>query len=97
MANSRRSLEPPGPDARRRLLRAGIASAATGSVIYLLVMHLVFPQIAAHLSSAQVEWLGQALARHPAAVLAAVVCIAALLGLPVIGVFRWVHGPLTRR
>lgn len=85
-----------GPRERqRRLLRAVLASAATGVVIYLVVVLLALPELQARLTPAQVEWLRRAFVRHPAAVLGGISAIAALLGLPVLGVFRWVYGPLT--
>ena len=79
---------------QHRLLRAILASAATGCAIYLLVLHLALPELQARLTPAQIEWLRQAFLQHPAVVLGTVVAIAALLGLPVLGVFRWVFGPM---
>jgi hypothetical protein len=77
-----------------RLVRAVAASAVTGVAIYLLVMHIGLPALAAQLTEAQMAKLRQTFVEHPAMVLGAVVGIAAVLGLPVLGVFRWVYGPL---
>lgn len=56
-------------------------------------MHLLLPVLEARLTSAHVAWLRQASAQHPVAVLATIVLVAALLALPVLGVFRWVSAP----
>ncbi|HET9312660.1 MAG TPA: hypothetical protein VFO04_01555, partial [Nitrospira sp.] len=45
----------------------------------------------------QVEWLRGAMTDHLVAVLFAIVAIAALLGLPVLMVFRWAYGPMVGR
>ena len=67
------------PD-RRKLLRAVVASAAAGAVIYLLVMQWALPAVQARVTPAQVEWLRDAMKDHLVAVLFAIVAIAALLG-----------------
>jgi hypothetical protein len=79
---------------RRRLVRATVASAATGAAIYALVFRVVLPMIEARLTLAHVEWLRQAFDRHPTLALGAIVVIAAVLTLPVLGVFRLTYGPL---
>jgi hypothetical protein len=84
------------PDVRRRLLLATVASAATGGIIYGLVMHIVLPVVQAHLAPAHIEWLREAFADHPLVVLSVIVAFAAVLAAPVFGVFRWVYGPLIR-
>jgi hypothetical protein len=84
------------PEARRQLVRAMVASAAAGCVIYVLVTLVAFPLLQARLTGSQVEWLRQAFDRHPGAVLGAIAAVAALLALPVLGVFRWVYGPWSR-
>src|SRR5262245_37980 len=78
----------------RRLARAIAASAATGAVIYTLVIRVALPTLHARLTHADVDWLRQAFEQHPAAVLGAIAVIAAVLALPVLGVFRWTYGPL---
>ena len=85
------------PDMRHRLLLAVIASAATGGIIYLLVMHVVLPGVQARLTPADIEWLREAFTDHPLVVLSVIVVFAAVLAAPVLGVFRWVYGPLIRR
>jgi hypothetical protein len=82
---------------RRKLLRAVVASAAAGAVIYLLVMQWALPAVQARVTPAQVEWLRDAMKDHLVAVLFAIVAIAALLGLPVLMVFRWAYGPMVER
>ena len=85
------------PDMRRRLLLAIVASAATGGIIYLLVMHVVLPGVQARLTPAHIEWLREAFADHPLVVLGVITLMAAVLAAPVFGVFRWVYGPLILR
>jgi hypothetical protein len=82
---------------QRRLVRAILASAATGAAIYFLVMHVAFPALVARLTPAHIDALRQMFAQHPALVLIGIVCLSALLALPVLGVFRWVHGPFEFR
>jgi len=84
------------PDTRRRLLFATAASAATGGIIHVLVMHLLLPVVQAHLGPAHIKWLREAFADHPLVVLSVVGAFAALLAAPVLGVFRWVYGPMIR-
>jgi hypothetical protein len=93
MRLARRSLT---PEAQRQLVRAMVASAAAGCVIYVLVTLVVFPLLQARLTSRQVEWLGRAFDRHPGVLLGAIAVVAAVLALPVLGVFRWVYGPWRR-
>ena len=78
----------------RRLARAIAASAATGAAIYTLVIRVALPMVQARLTHAHVDWLRQAFDRHPTVMLGAIVVIAAVLALPVLGVFRLTHGPL---
>jgi uncharacterized membrane protein YedE/YeeE len=82
---------------RRRLARAVVASALTGVAMYLLVMHIVRPAVLAHITDAQVARLRQAVVERPAIVLGAIVGMCAVAGLPLLGVFRWVHGPFGSR
>ena len=82
------------PDMRRRLLLAITASAATGGIIYLLVMHILLPGLQARLTPVHIEWLREAFTNHPLMVLAVILLFAAVLAVPVLGVFRWVYGPL---
>jgi hypothetical protein len=82
------------PDARRRLLATFAASAITSVVIYTIAIRLVLPALEARVTRAQVEWLRRAFEQHPLMVLGAIVVLAAVLALPVLGVFRWVYGPL---
>ncbi len=80
---------------QRRLLRAVVASAATGGAIYLLVMHVALPALVVRLTPVQIAWLRQAFVQYPVAVLGGIIAVAAVLGLPVLGVFRWTYGPLS--
>jgi hypothetical protein len=64
------------PAQQWRLLRAIAASVITGAAIYLLVMHIGLPAIAAQLTDAQVARLRQAFVERPAIVLGAIVGIA---------------------
>ena len=82
---------------RRRLLLGIVASAFAGGIIYLLVMHVALPRIQARLTPAHIEWLREAFNDHPLVVLGVIVVFSAVLATPVIGVFRWVYGPLNRR
>jgi hypothetical protein len=93
----REAARPLTPEMQRRLVRALLASAVTGAVVYLLVMHLGLPALQARLTPSQIDWLREVWLRHPAAVLGAIVVAAALSGLPVLGAFRWVYGPLRLR
>ena len=85
------------PEIRRRLLLAIVASAATGVIIYVLVMHVVLPGVQAQLTPAHIEWLREAFTNHPVMVLAVIFLFAAVLAVPLLGVFRWVYGPLSPR
>ena len=82
---------------QRTLLLATVASAATGGVIYLLVMHILLPSLQAWLTPAHIEWLREAFADHPLMVLGVITLMAAVLAAPVFVVFRWVYGPLILR
>ena len=81
----------------RRMVRGILASAATGLLIYLLAIDVALPRIAGRLTGENREWLREAFLRHPVGILIAILGIAAILALPVLGVFRWVYGPLRRR
>jgi hypothetical protein len=90
---NRRMIQPP----QRRLIRAIVASAATGAALYLLVMHVVLPRVAERLTPAQIDFLRQAFAKHPVLVLGGILGLSALLALPVLGVFRWMYGPFGKQ
>ena len=81
----------------RRRLCAILASAATGVIIYLLVMHVVLPGAQARLTPGQIEWLREAFENHPVMVLSVIFVVASVLATPVLCVFRWVYGPLIQR
>jgi hypothetical protein len=74
-----------------------MASAVAEAVIYLLVMQWALPAVQTGVPHTQVEWLRDAMKDHVLAVLFAIVAIAAMLGLPVLVVFRWAYGPMLRR
>ena len=93
----REAARPLTPELRRRLVRALLASAITGTAVYLLVMHLGLPALQARLTPSQIAWLREVWQRRPAAVLVAIVVAAGLLAVPALGAFRWVYGPLRPR
>ena len=74
-----------------------MAIAAAGAVIYQLVMQWALPAVQTGVTHAQVEWLRDVMTDHLVAALFAIVAIAALLGLPVLMVFRWAYGPMVGR
>jgi len=80
----------------RRLARAIAASAATGTAVYVLVVRAALPLLETRLTRPQVDWLRQTFDAHPSAVLVTIAASAAVLALPVLGVFRWTYGPLRR-
>ena len=82
------------PEMRRRLLLALVASAATGVIIYVLVMHVVLPGMLARLTQVDIEWLRKAFTEHPLVVLGVILVFAAVLAAPVFVVFRWIYGPV---
>jgi len=84
------------PDVRR-VVRASLASCAAGLLIYLLVIHIALPRLADKLTPGNRQWLHDAFAQHTTVVLGAIAGIAAILALPVLGVFRWIYGPLRRK
>jgi hypothetical protein len=79
------------PAEQRRLLRAIVASAAVGVVVYPLTMYVALPELASRLSDDHVRWLRDAFVDHPVFVLVGILLIAGLLGLPVLAVFLWVY------
>ncbi len=85
------------PETQRWLFRAIVASAVTGGAIYVLAIHVVLPALASRFTPAQIGWFRQAFVHHPLPVLGGIVAVAAVLGLPVLGVFRWAYGPLNTR
>ena len=85
------------PEMRRRLLLAIAASAVTGGIIYLLVIHAVLPGVQAWLTPAHIEWLREAFTNHPLMVMGIIFVFAALAATPVLAVFRIIYGPLMRR
>jgi hypothetical protein len=78
----------------KRLARAYGAAAATGLVIYVLVIRLALPALVARLSAGQVDALRAAFATHPYAVMSGILVVAAVLALPVLIAFRLVYGPV---
>lgn len=92
MSAERAAADGPGG---QRLALAMLASAVTGVVIYWLVVVRGLPALAQRLSDAQILALRDHFRAHPVRVLAAVCAAAAALGLPVLGVFRLVSGPLS--
>jgi large-conductance mechanosensitive channel len=81
----------------RRLAWAIMMSAATGAVIYWLVMKVGLPALTAHLSTADVDRLREAFRSHPGRVFASIAVVSAILALPVVLVFRAVLVPFPRR
>jgi len=60
-------------------------------------MHVVLPALVSRLTPAQIGWLRQGFAHYPLVVLGGIVTVAAVLGLPLLGAFRWAYGPLNTR
>jgi hypothetical protein len=79
----------------RRLAAAMLVSVAVGAAIYWFVIVRGLPAVAHRLSDEQILALRNGLRTHPLRVLGAVLGAAALLALPVLGVFRLVYGPLS--
>lgn len=77
-----------------RMVRAFLASAATGIIVYLIVIRGALPLLTRRLTSEQIEWLRGAFDAHPWVVLGSVTIIAAILALPVLAAFRIVYGPM---
>jgi predicted nucleic acid-binding protein len=77
-----------------RLVRAFLASVATGVVVYLIVIRGALPLLTRRLTSEQIEWLRSAFDAHPWVVLGSIAMIAAILALPVLVAFRIVYGPM---
>ena len=78
----------------RRLIRAFLASVATGVVVYLLVIRGALPVITRRLTSTQIDWLRGVFGDHPWIVLGSLAIIAAILALPVLIAFRIAYGPM---
>lgn len=78
----------------RRMVRALLASVATGVVVYLIVIRGALPLLRRRLNSEDIDWLRRAFDAHPWAVLGSVAIIAAILALPVLLAFRIVYGPM---
>jgi Family of unknown function (DUF6338) len=78
----------------RRLVRALLASTATGAVVYLLVVRGALP-LTQRLTSGQIDWLRSAFRDHPWMVLGSIAIIAAILALPVLAAFRIAYGPMS--
>jgi hypothetical protein len=79
---------------QRRLVRAFLASTATGVVVYLIVIRGALPLLARRLTSSQIDWLRDAFRGHPWTVLGTIASIAAILALPVLIAFRLAYGPM---
>ena len=77
-----------------RMVRALLASVATGLVVYLLVIRGALPVLRRRLTSEQIDWLRGAFKAHPWVVLGSITMIAAILALPVLAAFRIVYGPM---
>jgi hypothetical protein len=77
-----------------RMVRAFLASVATGIVVYLIVIRGALPLLTRRLTSEQIDWLRSAFDAHPWAVLSSIAIIAAILALPVLAAFRIVYGPM---
>jgi hypothetical protein len=77
-----------------RMVRALLASVATGLVVYLMVNRGALPLLTRHLTSEQIDWLRGAFNAHPWVVLGSITMIAAILALPVLVAFRIVYGPM---
>jgi Family of unknown function (DUF6338) len=79
----------------RRLVRALLASTATGAVVYLLVVRGALPLLTQRVTSGQIDWLRSAFRDHPWMVLGSIAIIVAILALPVLAAFRIAYGPMS--
>jgi len=77
-----------------RMVRAVLASVATGVVIYLIATRGALPLVTRRLTSEQIDWLRSAFDAHPWVVLGSIAIIAAILASPVLIAFRMVYGPM---
>ena len=77
-----------------RMIRAFLASVATGVVVSLIVIRGALPLLTRRLTSEQIDWLRSAFHDHPWVVLGGIAIIAAILALPVVLTFRVVYGPM---
>jgi hypothetical protein len=76
------------------MVRALLASVATGVVVYLIVIGGALPLLTRRLTPEQVDWLRTAFDVHPWVVLGSIAIMAAILALPVLLAFRIVYGPM---
>jgi hypothetical protein len=76
------------------MVRALLASVATGVVVYLIVIGGALPLLVRRLTPAQINWLRSAFQSHPWAVLGSIAVVAAVLASPVLLAFRIVYGPM---
>jgi len=77
-----------------RMVRALLASVATGVVVYLVVIRGALPLLRRRLTAEQIDWLRSGFNDHPWLVLSSIAIIAAILALPVLVAFRIVYGPM---
>jgi hypothetical protein len=82
------------PRVDARMVRALLASAATGVVVYLVVIRGTLPLVTRRLNPEQIDWLRSAFDNHPWVVLGSIAIVAAILALPVLVAFRVVYGPM---
>ena len=77
-----------------RMVRALLASVATGIVVYLIVIRGALPLLTRRMTTEQIQWLRNAFDDHAWVVLGSIAIIAAILALPVLVAFRIVYGPM---
>ena len=75
----------------RRAIPALAAASATGVAIYALTMYVALPGLANRTPQTQVDWLREAFTDHPYVVMATILWMSAMLGLPVLAVFWFVY------
>ena len=80
------------PRVDARMVRALLASVATGVVVYLIVIRGALPLLTRRLTSEQIDWLRSVFNDHPRVVLGTIAILAAILALPVLVAFRIVYG-----
>jgi hypothetical protein len=76
------------------MVRALLASVATGVVVYLIVIRGALPLLTRRLTPEQIDWLRRAFNAHPSVVLGGIAAVAAILALPVLVAFRIAYGPM---
>ncbi len=84
----------PESEPQRRAIRALLASAGAGAIIYVVIIRVALPAALARMTPDQLAWLREAFRVHPWGILLGILLGCAIAALPVLLVFRLVYGPL---